>query len=85
MQQTEVAAAAAAEPVDAAGTTAPAAVAAEVCNDGAAQIDAINSQLQRHMRLRNIQAQATNCILLGHMTKLQMARILVGELHAHMV
>lgn len=56
--------------------------AADVSNDGAAQIAAINSQLHRRLLLRNIQAQVCNTVMLNHMTKLQVARIFVGELHA---
>jgi hypothetical protein len=92
-QQAELAAAAEASnaaAVQASDAAAPAAAlpaaalpaAADARNDGAAQIAAINSQLQRHMLLRNIQAQATNIVMLNHMTKLQIARMFVGELHA---
>jgi hypothetical protein len=78
-QQTEPAATSAAAAATEASDAAGAAAAAGACNDGAAQIAAINSQLQRHMLLRNIQAQATNIILLNHMSKLQIVRIIVGE------
>jgi hypothetical protein len=48
-------------------------------NDGAAQIALIDSRLQRYMRLRNIQACAGNFLIVGHIDKLQMAELLVGE------
>jgi hypothetical protein len=47
--------------------------------DGAAQIAAINSQLQRHMQLRVIQSLAASMFILDHMSRLQMAEMLTGE------
>jgi hypothetical protein len=48
--------------------------------DGVTQIAAINSQLQRHMRLRNIQTVCVTIFLLGGLSKLQIAEAIVGEL-----
>jgi hypothetical protein len=59
---------------------AAAAAADGVAGDGAAQIAAVNSELQRHMRLRNIQACAGNIVTLDHISKEQIAETCVGEL-----
>jgi hypothetical protein len=63
-----------------AAAAAAAAAAFKEAEDGSAQMEAINSQLQRHMRLRNIQAMGTTCVLLDCVTKVQMAQMVVGEL-----
>jgi hypothetical protein len=75
------AAAAAAGPIQPWAPAAAAAAAAHgVAGDGAAQIAAVNSGLQRHMRLRNIQACAANIVMLDHISKEQIAELCVGEL-----
>jgi hypothetical protein len=48
-------------------------------NDGAAQIELIDSQMQRLMRLRIVRACAANFMMMNHISKLQMAQTLVGE------
>jgi hypothetical protein len=48
-------------------------------NDGAAQIELIDSQMQRLMRLRIVHACAANFMMMNHISKLQMAQTLVGE------
>ncbi|WIA14747.1 hypothetical protein OEZ85_003235 [Tetradesmus obliquus] len=47
--------------------------------DGAAQIAEINSQLQRHMRLRSIQSMAISMFCVDNMSRLQIAEMLLGE------
>jgi hypothetical protein len=48
-------------------------------NDGAAQIELIDSQMQRLMRLRIVHACAANFMMMNHISKLQMAIGFVGE------
>jgi hypothetical protein len=75
-QHPEAAAAGKREDAGAAG----AAAAVDEAADGIAQIDAVNSKLQRHMRMRNIQACAANCVLFDYMSRAQIAEMCVGEL-----
>jgi hypothetical protein len=70
------AAAAAAAP----GAMPPAAAVPDAAGDGVAQIAAVNSELQRHMRLRTIHAVAANNVMLDQLSKEQIADMLVGEL-----
>jgi hypothetical protein len=72
-----MAADAAAAPADPAGS--PAAAAAVTAHDGAAQIAAINSKLQRHMRLRSIQSGACAFYMQDQLSRLQLAEVLAGE------
>ncbi|WIA14748.1 hypothetical protein OEZ85_003234 [Tetradesmus obliquus] len=47
--------------------------------DGAAQIAEINSQLQRHMRLRSIQSMAISMFCVDNMSRLQIAEMLLAS------
>jgi hypothetical protein len=75
-QQAAAAAAAASSPRPPAAAAAGLSIAA----DGIAQIDAVNNELQRHMRMRNIQACTATSVILDHMSKVQLAEMCVGEL-----
>jgi hypothetical protein len=71
------------EPAQTAGGAAAAAAASQdntSIGDGVAQIAAMDSQLQRYMRLRNIQTVCITIFLLDRLSKLQIAEAIVGEL-----
>jgi hypothetical protein len=78
------AAASSASAQTAAGAAAVAAAGADSTGsgDGLAQIAAINGQLQRYMRMRDIQTVCITFFLLDRMSKLQIAEAIVGELAA---